>query len=149
VEPEELTDMKYLPLKFASLAGLLGAAFSGSFSHAQEYAPPAAYGPREELQVIAPRFHREGTRLNGLPEKVSLSTEVRYDDLNLLSRRGAYELRRRVSAAAWETCTRLAQAYPVYTLNGTSCYKTALENALLRADEAIDDARTSYRMYRD
>ena len=141
--------MKYITLKFASLAGLLGIVFSGNLSQAQQYGPPAGYGPREELQVIAPKFHREGTRLIGLPDKVSLSTQVRYDDLNLLSWRGAYELRRRVSVAAWETCTRLAQAYPVYTLSGTSCYKSALESALLRADEAIDDARISYRMYRE
>jgi UrcA family protein len=141
--------MKYLTLKFASLAGVLGVVFSANLAQAQQYGPPAGYGPSEGLQIIAPRFHREGTRLNGLPEKVSLSTQVRYDDLNLLSWRGAYELRRRVSQAAWETCMRLAEAYPVYTLSGTSCYKSALENALLRADEAIDDARISYRMYKD
>jgi UrcA family protein len=139
--------MRNLTLNFASLAGMVGIVFSSS--QAQEYVPPAGYAPSERLQVTAPWFHHEGTRLNGIPDKISLSTRVRYDDLNLLSWNGADELRRRVRDAAQQTCMRLAEAYPVYTLNGTSCYKSALENGLLRADEAINDARISNHVYGD
>lgn len=119
---------------------------AAGIARAQGYGAPG-YGAREELEVIAPRFREEGSRLSGAPEKVSLSTRVRYDDLDLRTWRGAWALRRRVRAAAWNACATLADAYPFYTANGTSCYKSALENALLRADEAIDEARIAYRTY--
>jgi UrcA family protein len=99
--------------------------------------------------IRAPRFHGDSTKVNGPLQRVSLSTAVRYDDLDLRSRRGAWELRMRVRDAAQDMCLRLSQAYPYEQANGTSCYKTALQDALLHANEAIDDARISYRLYRD
>jgi UrcA family protein len=102
----------------------------------------------EEVQVIAPYYHAESTPLNGPLEKISLSTAVRYDDLDLRTASGARELRWRVRDTARDVCAQLADAYPVYEANGTSCFKTALENAMLRADEAIRDAR-DYERYND
>ena len=118
-------------------------------AQAQDYGryDPVAYQDTENVQVVAPRFHLEGTHPNGPLEKVSLTTRVRYDDLNLRSWRGARELRMRVRDAAQDTCTRIAEAYPVYQQFGTSCYKTALQNGELRANAAIRDARD--RPYED
>ena len=130
----------------ALLAGVFGLALAASQASAQDYGRGA---DSEDIQVTAPRFHTDadGQRLNGPLEKVSLTTHVRYDDLDLRSRRGARELKMRVRDAAQDTCTRIAEAYPVYQAFGTSCYKTALENGELRANAAIRDARD--RRYED
>jgi len=101
--------------------------------------------PSETVIVTAPRFHVDGaTRMNTMPERVSLSTSVRYDDLDLTSREDAYVLRGRIREAARSVCAELRDAYPFRPLNGTSCYRDALENGLMRADEAIRDARSEY-----
>jgi UrcA family protein len=116
---------------------------------AQDRYTEAAYqqDAPESVEVIAPRFHEgaDGQRLGGPLEKVSLSTSVRYDDLDLSTREGARELRFRVREAARTVCGQLADAYPVYQLNGTSCFKTAVENGLVRANSSIADARSQYR----
>lgn len=134
----------------ALLAGTFGLALAASSAAAQDYGRyDGAYQQSEDVQVVAPRFHAgpDGQRLNGPLEKVSLSTRVRYDDLNLRTWHGASELKLRVRDAAQDTCTRLAEAYPVQQAVGTSCYKTAVENGELRANAAIRDARD--RRYED
>ena len=109
------------------------------------YSDVAYQSPSETIEVTAPRFHSDTQKLNGPLEKVSLSSSVRYDDLNLRSRSGARELRARIRDAAGQTCAQLADAYPVREAIGTSCYKTALENGLVRANEVIADARLDAR----
>ncbi len=116
---------------------------------AQDYGPydDEAYpaGPTEEVIVAAPRpIFPEGQRLNGPLQKVSLTTAVPYNDLDLRTHSGARELRFRVRTAARDVCAQLTEAYPVYQLNGTSCYRGAVENGLVRANAAISDARLSY-----
>ena len=137
-----LRSCSWIALAAASL--LLG----GGVAVAQDYGPPpAAYAqPPEDVIVTAPRlpFREEGSgpRLVNLPpEKVSLSMRVRYDDLDLVSWRGASELRWRVSEAAHQVCGELRDAYPLRQLPGTRCYRDALENRLIRANEAISTAR--------
>jgi len=132
-----------ISMKHSSCAALL----AGCMALAASSAIAQDYQGSEDVQVIAPRFTVEGTRLNGPLEKVSLSTRVRYDDLNLRTWRGARELKMRVRDAAQDTCTRIAEAYPVQQAFGTSCYKTALEDGELRANAAIRDARE--RRYED
>jgi UrcA family protein len=128
-------------------AGLIA---SGSVALGQDYGPPppGAYPePPETIIVTAPpvpRFREEGSgpRLVNLPpEKVSLSTNVRYDDLNLATWDGARQLRWRVRDAAHQVCGELRDAYPLRQLQGTRCYRDAVENGLIRADEAISTAR--------
>jgi UrcA family protein len=116
------------------LAGAFGLAFASAAS-AQDYQTS------EDIQITAPRFKIQSTHPNGPLEKVSLSTHVRYDDLDLRTRRGAWELKARVRDAAQDTCMRVAEAYPFYQQFGTNCYKTALENGELRANAAIRSAR--------
>jgi UrcA family protein len=138
----------------ALLAGAAGMLFLAAPALAQDYGPPPdegayASGPPEEVIVQAPRLRfraeQSGPRSLDLPpEKVSLSTAVRYDDLDLASWEGARELRARVHRAAHHVCGQLADAFPVYQLNGTRCYRDAVENGLIRADEAISTARQNY-----
>lgn len=141
-------------MKFSSRAALLAGAFglvlAASPANAQDYGyDNGGYANDESIQVIAPRFdtNADGQRLNGPLEKISLSTNVPYDDLNLRTWRGAHALKLRVRDAAQSTCARLAEAYPVQQAFGTNCYKTALENGELRANSAIRDARD--RRYED
>jgi len=139
-----------LPLKSACCAALLVTALGATPASAQDsYGSNVAYGSdTENVQVNAPRFRVEGSRMRGSLEKISLSGAVRYDDLNLRTRGGARELYLRVRDEAQNVCMHLEVAYPVREAPGTSCYKTALENATLRANAAIRDAR-DYRTYSD
>lgn len=111
------------------------------FAGALALSVPASAQDTESITVNAPRFHGQATRLNGPLERVSYSGEVRYDDLNLRTRRGARVLRMRVRDEAQEVCTRIAEVYPVREAPGTSCYKAALDDGLVHANEAIRDAR--------
>jgi UrcA family protein len=141
-------------LKALVLGGAAAVALTMSAS-AQDYGryDDASYQTQEEIQVTAPRYHADGTqKLNGTLEKMSLSTPVSYSDLDLRSRNGARELRARIRDAAADTCAQLADAYPVRQLQGTNCYKTALNDGLIKADEAISDERiraryADYRRY--
>jgi UrcA family protein len=142
-----------ISMKFSSraaiLAGAIGLALTASAASAQDRYDNGAYSNDENIQVIAPRFNTtaDGQRLNGPLEKISLSTNVPYDDLNLRTWRGAHTLKLRVRDAAQSTCARLAEAYPVQQAFGSNCYKTALQNGELRANSAIRDARD--RRYED
>ena len=122
------------------VAGMLG--FTAAAASAQ-----AIYGngPTETVIVQGPHLRIDTTPLNGPPERMSLSTAVRYDDLNLLTHRGAYQLRLRVWRAAHEVCNRLADAYPVYQLStDRPCVRNAYENGMVRAYGAIGNARVNY-----
>ncbi len=140
---------RYTILKIALLTSAVGLPLALSPANAQDYGPygpPVYYGPpQEQLEVNAPRFREEHVPLNAPLEKVSLSAAVPYGDLDLRSREGARELRYRVRDAAWQVCSNLAEAYPVYRATGTSCFKTAYDDAMVRADEAISTTRIAYR----
>jgi len=138
-----------------------GLAFSANAALAQDdapYGPPPGYqnapppgygyGPptvQEEVPVIAPALRGETRPLGAPPGRVSTSTVVHYGDLDLTTRYGARALRMRVRQAAHDVCAQLADVYPVYQLNGTSCYKTAVDDALIRVDEAVSAARREFR----
>ncbi len=131
-------------LKPALLAGAVGALL-GTAAYAQDNGryDNAAYSndDQEKIIVTAPRFHVDRSAPLGVPDKVSLSQSVAYDDLDLTTRAGARELRERVVAAARDVCGQLADAVPVAEEHGTSCFRTARQDALIKADEAIRDAR--------
>jgi UrcA family protein len=98
-------------------------------------------GPNEQIEVIAPKFSYERTPLGAPPGTLKLSQNVSYSDLDLRTRSGAKELRLRVRDTAQDICTQLAEQYPVKQQPGTSCYKTALEDGMRKADIAIRDVR--------
>lgn len=120
----------------ALLAGALGFAALPASAQTYNYDNPG----EESVIVTGPSFHLEGNPVRNVPEKISLSTRVRYDDLDLNSWDGRRALRWRVRDAAQDVCTRIDEAYPVYPQPGTNCYRTALRNGMLRADAAIRDA---------
>lgn len=103
-------------------------------------APNGAREP-EQVYVYGPRLHVERSAYGGI-EKVSLSRAVRYDDLDLRTSPGAHELRLRIRNAAQDICEQLEAAYPFPQELGTSCYRTAVQNALWHADNAIREARS-------
>jgi UrcA family protein len=138
------------PIHCALLGAVAGALLGTSPAVAQDYGGygPAAYsGPPEDVIVVAPRerFREQGGSLDLPPDKVSLSTRVRYDDLDLLTWDGAQTLRARVREAARHVCRHLAEAYPFQRLStAPSCYRETVENGLLRADETINAAQDDY-----
>lgn len=138
---------------FASATVLAAAAGLISFTTpaASQAAVTYSYsGPPEEVIVTAPRpalrrFREQGGNMDMPPERVSLSTRVSYRDLDLLSPQGAHALRARVVRAAYRVCRHLDDAYPFERLStSTPCEREAVENALIRADEAINAAREDY-----
>jgi UrcA family protein len=95
----------------------------------------------EKIEVYAPHVRVDRSPLNGPVHKISMSRAVRYDDLNLRTARGAHELRLRIRDVARDICSQLEETYPVPEAPYTSCYRTAVNDAMLRADGAIRDAR--------
>jgi UrcA family protein len=130
-------------LAAASAIGL-GLAISSSDASAQGYAPPPApYAtvPAESVIIVAPRYRNDHNYLNVPPENVSLSQVVRYDDLDLRSRSGVRELRRRVRIVADQVCGQLIDEYPVGVDSDATCYRNAVAEARPRVDAAIQTAR--------
>lgn len=132
-------------LAAASAIGL-GLAISSTDASAQSYGygpPPAPYAtvPAESVIVVAPRYRNDHNYLNLPPENVSLSQVVRYDDLDLRSRDGARELRRRVRIVADQVCGQLIDEYPVGVDPDSTCYRNAVAEARPRVDAAIQTAR--------
>lgn len=126
---------------------LLLAAAGACLTAASATAQPYGNGPSESVIVVAPRLRAETSPLNAPPGRAWLSMDVRYDDLNLLTRAGANTLRWRIWQTANEVCDRLADAYPVRELSSDrGCLRGAYENGMVRAYGVISDARISYRM---
>ena len=131
---------------FAILAGVMSLVMAAAAAHAQDVDRDGAVtynnSTTETIEVYGPRLRVERAPMNGPVSKISLSRNVRYDDLNLRTAHGARELRVRIRNTAHDVCNLLADAYRVPEAAGTSCYRTTLQDGLLRADEAIRDARS-------
>jgi UrcA family protein len=107
-----------------------------------QYGPNEQYGSTEEVIVTAPRPRFEPRSEIGAPiENVSLSRDVRYDDLDLTTPEGARELRERIRFTAQQECRQLDTMYPIAADGSPPCYRTAVEDGMQQADEAIDRAR--------
>lgn len=144
-------------LSTSAMALLLGAgaAAAQGYGHGQDgygnggYGPQA-YGPSEEVEVIAPRPRpkiERGNNIDLAPQKVSLSQAVPLGDLDLRTAAGAHEARARVRDAAYSVCGRLVTMVRYRQPGTPSCFRQALSDGLVRADEAIWTARHS-RSYR-
>jgi len=110
---------------------------------AQDY---GTYGPPESVIVNAPRIRFDTLPYSHTAEKATMSVNVSYADLDLRTYQGARELRQRVREQARAICDTLSDYYPVRQMPGTSCYKSAAEDGLVHANEAIDTARQIYRV---
>lgn len=133
--------------KTNGLKSALLVAAAGVFLTGSALAQPYGNGPSESVIVTAPRLRAETRPLNAPPGPASLSMDVRYDDLNLLTRSGARALRWRVWRTANEVCDRLADAFPVRELSSAPpCVRSAYEGGMVRAYGVISNARVNYRM---
>lgn len=137
-----LTHARRTALLAASALTVMLAAPSVS---AQDYYDDTSYdrGPTEEVIVQAPEYYRtQRDSATGAPiVDVAMSREVRFDDLDLRSRWGVRELRTRVSATARQLCDRLNVRYPATTSDSPDCFRTAYNDAMAQAEDAIDRAR--------
>jgi UrcA family protein len=112
------------------------------------YGPPpsdAAYGPPPETVIVIapPRVDHSSLAPT---EITKLSMNVAYSDLDLRTDAGAYELHRRVRAAAREVCDELITRFPHALAENRSCYKRALDTAMNHVDTAIYQQR-NYAYY--
>ena len=132
-------------LKPALLASALGALMMVPAAQAQDNGRynDAAYSnsDTESVTVYAPHFHVDRSTPLGAPDRVSLSRAVPYNDLDLRSPSDAHELRVRVATAAREICDQLQDATQTQEARDTSCYRTARERAMIRANAVIRDAQ--------
>jgi UrcA family protein len=117
-------------------AGTLALAFAASAS-AQPYT-----GPTETVIVRAPQYGPQRSEIGAPIENVSLSREVRFDDLDLRTSWGAQALRDRVRRTALDLCQQIENRY-VTMDDGPPCYRTAYEDAMAQAEEAIRSTRVA------
>jgi len=127
---------------YAALA--LGSALVATAAGAAPYGPVTPpSGMDEVITVTAPRPHERQRSSIGAPiVNVSLSREVRFDDLDLRSDRGARELRSRVRHTARALCRQLESQYLVTDDDAYPCTSSAVDGAMQQADEAIESARS-------
>ena len=108
-------------------------------------------GPGEEVIVTAPDYyyHRPypSNQLGRPPEPTTLARSVSYSDLDLMTARGADELRIRVHDAARGICADLASRYPIRMVESESCMKNAMNTSMNRANMAINGVRWSNGYY--
>lgn len=99
----------------------------------------------DEIEVIGRRPTHQRSAIGAPIENLSLTREVRYDDLDLRTHWGAHELRERIVYAANEACRALDRRYPEMnypkTEDSPPCVRTAIDRAMDQADAAISDAR--------
>jgi len=139
-----------LSLLAATAIGLALAAPANAQQYDRQYDRygDAMYGNSdEEIVVTAPRYHPR-SEIGAPIRDVALSRDVRFDDLDLRTARGAHELKLRIRYTANDLCQRLNIRYPVSYGNNPPCYQTSVRHAMYQADRAISDARNEvYRSY--
>jgi UrcA family protein len=102
---------------------------------------PAYYQGPEQVQVTVPRPRPQRGEFGAPIRDVALTRNVRYDDLDLTTNRGARQLKERIDYTARALCQRLDAMYPVAVSDSPPCYRTAMRDAMFQANAAIDDAR--------
>jgi len=106
-------------------------------------AGPAAAQPTEEITITAPRvIHEQVGRspsTGAAIERISLTRQVSYADLDLTKPAGAAELEKRVGDTAKEACKQLDSLYPLAPKDPT-CIDKATDGGMKQAKAAIDAA---------
>ena len=127
-------------VKTALMAGVMSLAMSAAEAQHKSYYGSASYSREpESIIVLAPRIDRNGFNA---PSKISVRQEISFADLDLRTATGADQLRIRVHAAARGMCDQLLGAYPAAQLAGTDCYASTDRDAMVRAEAAINQARS-------
>jgi UrcA family protein len=128
---------KPFPLHLAILAG--SSLLLSQSAFAQE-------GGSQEIQVIAPRVgvtQDERASAGGIGKIMVYSVQkpVSFADLDLTSVKGVDELKQRIHDAAKSGCDQISKEYPL--VKDDSCMKTAVDNAMVQANQVIDAANKS------
>jgi len=120
--------------KFALL--VLGTMLMASAASAQSYGPVTPpSGTNEVVTVTAPKLHqRQRSRIGAPIVNVSLSREVRFDDLDLSTDSGMRTLHARVRHTAKVLCDQLDQQYLTTQDDARGCVSEAVEDAMEQAD---------------
>jgi len=117
-------------------AGIFGLALIAAPALAAEYV-----SDNEQIEVTAPRHHPTPS-IPGAPIRdVTLTREVRFDDLDLHTHHGVRMLRSRIMSTALLLCKQIDVMYPVTLSDNPPCYESAVHNAMLQAHEVIRQAR--------
>jgi UrcA family protein len=134
----------FATIRNLSLATAAALTLASSVAFAQDYDNDRdAYRASEEVIVVAPPY-RGGERspTTGAPiRNVALSREIYVGDLDLRTRWGERALMNRIHATARTLCNKMDRMYPVSADNSPDCYRTAVNNAMDQAYDAIDRAR--------
>lgn len=123
----------------------LGMALAATTALADPYGPVTPpSGANEVVTVTAPRPHEtRRSKIGAEIVNVSLSREVRFDDLDLRTASGARALRDRVRRTASALCRQLDDQYLVTDDDSVPCIRAAVDDAMHQADAAIAEARNS------
>lgn len=101
---------------------------------------PALSQPMEEITVTAPRvIHEQVDRSHatGAPvERITLTRQVSYGDLDLAKTADAQELKTRVADMAKKACKQLDSLYPLLPKD-PECVRKATDSGMEQADAAI------------
>jgi UrcA family protein len=119
-------------LRKTLVASLFGAsACAASLTATPVLAQDNPFGDNSErITVTAPREPVARSRIGGPIVDVSLTRNVRVDDLDLNTTDGRDALRSRVSFTARTLCDRLDRFYPITAEGSPPCYRQAVEQAL-------------------
>lgn len=123
-------------LKSTLLAAAAFGLLASSQAMAQDYD-----NSTETVTVTVPRLPTPDRSSLAPTSYTHLSVQVNYHDLDLRTRAGAGELKARIRDAAVGVCEELKFRFPIAMVDNPPCYKTAVEAAMARADNAISDAR--------
>lgn len=109
-------------------------------------APAPGYGDEDraldEITVYAPREVVGRSPTTGAPiERVTVSRVVSVRDLDLRTEWGVDELTRRVREAAVSACREIEANEPFVLDDDRSCYREALDRAMVQVDAAISGAQ--------
>jgi UrcA family protein len=128
-------DRLTMPLRMAGVAlGALGLALVALPVAAQSYYDNDPGYTSDDLTVTAPRTL--GRSAIGAPiRNVSESRIVQTSDLDLGTSWGARELRRRIESAARSACDDLDARYPITSEDSPDCYRTAVRDAMMQAED--------------
>ncbi len=102
-----------------------------------------ATDPITEVTVSADRITRlpESRTNSGFPmEVITLTRQVSYADLDLVSASGAAMLQTRVKETARAACDQLDKTYPLTRMDNSNCNKMTTDAALIQARAAISAA---------
>ena len=121
---------------------LLGLLAAGCLAQAQAQVSPRSI--TVEVSTVAQAV--AGRTGVGAPvDRVTLTHQVSYADLDLTTRAGETELHRRIAETARFACEQIERLYPAQSESVARCTRGAIEDASSQVTAAIDSAEREAR----